>query len=107
MGRTAADNTLLKFGAKGHLLCAGICVLCWGSDDDIRARIERYKDIDLQVGAVQCAATAYNVFADATPGLGCRMAASALPPCNRHSQFAGSREANLLEACADALAQAD
>lgn len=69
VGRAAAENNLLRFGAKGHLLCAGICVMCHGSDDDVRSRIERYKDIDLQ--------------------------------------FAGSREAVLLEACADALSRAD
>jgi hypothetical protein len=47
--RAAAENNLLRFGARGHLLCAGVCVLCYGSDEDVRARIERYKDIDLQV----------------------------------------------------------
>lgn len=69
VARLCADNNLLKFGARGHLLCAGVCVLCHASDEDVRARIERYKDIDLQ--------------------------------------FAGSREAALLESCAEALAQAD
>lgn len=69
VARAAADNNLLKFGAKGHLLCAGVCVLCYASDDDVRARLERYRDIDLH--------------------------------------FAGSREAALLEAAADALSRAD
>ncbi|KAI8468366.1 MAG: TPR-like protein [Monoraphidium minutum] len=69
VARAAADNNLLRFGARGHLLCAGVCVLCHANDEDVRARIERYKDIDLQ--------------------------------------FSGSREAILLEAVADALAQCD
>lgn len=69
VARAAADNNLLRFGARGHLLCAGVCVLCFADDETVRARIERYKDIDLQ--------------------------------------FAGSREATLLEACADALAKCD
>jgi hypothetical protein len=50
VARACADNNLLKFGARGHLLCAGVCVLCHANDEDIRGRIERYKDIDLQVG---------------------------------------------------------
>ena len=52
VARLSAENNLLKFGAKGHLLCAGVCVLCYASDEDVRNRIERYKDIDLQVWGV-------------------------------------------------------
>jgi hypothetical protein len=48
VARAAADNHLLKFGAKGHLLCAGICALCFANDEDMRTRLEKYRDIDLQ-----------------------------------------------------------
>lgn len=69
VGKAAADNNLLKYSAKGHFLCAGICAMLFLSDDDVASRIERYKDSDLQ--------------------------------------FAGSREAQLLEGCAAALAGSD
>ena len=49
VARTAADNPLLKFGAKGHLLCAGICVMCSLADDDVDVRLERYRDLDPQL----------------------------------------------------------
>jgi len=65
----AAENNLLKYGAKGHLLCAGICALCHGSDEEVSNRFERYREVDLQ--------------------------------------FAGSREAALLDGCAAALAASD
>jgi hypothetical protein len=49
VARAAADHHLLRFGARGHLLAAGVCLLCYASDEDVRARLERYRDIDLQV----------------------------------------------------------
>eukprot|EP00879_Flechtneria_rotunda_P002284 GHRR01002476.1.p1 GENE.GHRR01002476.1~~GHRR01002476.1.p1 ORF type:complete len:300 (+),score=124.18 GHRR01002476.1:200-1099(+) len=69
VARACTENNLLRFSAKGYLLQAGICAMCYASDDDIRIKLDQYRDVDLQ--------------------------------------FAGSREANLLEACADALAAAD
>lgn len=48
--RRAVDNNLLKFSARGYLLNAGICYLCYGSVDDIETKIEQYRDIDLQFG---------------------------------------------------------
>eukprot|EP00798_Chlamydomonas_sp_ICE-L_P023303 gene23303-30540_t len=48
--RKAVDNNLLKFSARGYLLNAGICYLCYGSVDDIETKIEQYRDIDLQFG---------------------------------------------------------
>eukprot|EP00878_Enallax_costatus_P001906 GHUV01002067.1.p1 GENE.GHUV01002067.1~~GHUV01002067.1.p1 ORF type:complete len:297 (+),score=108.25 GHUV01002067.1:109-999(+) len=69
VARACTENNLLKFSARGYLLQAGICALCYASDDDMHIKLEQYKDIDLQ--------------------------------------FAGSREANLLETCAEALAACD
>ena len=48
IGRAAADNNLLRFGARGHLLCAGICAMCHLPDSDVATRIERYRDADPQ-----------------------------------------------------------
>ncbi|KAF8072609.1 ASNAP2 [Scenedesmus sp. PABB004] len=69
VARACTENNLLRFSAKGHLLQAGICALCYAGDDDVAVKLEQYRDIDLQ--------------------------------------FAGSREATLLEACAAALAAVD
>eukprot|EP00877_Chromochloris_zofingiensis_P013287 jgi/Chrzof1/8211/Cz03g01200.t1 len=69
VARASTENNLLRFSAKGYLLQAGICLMCYASDEEISNKLERYSDIDLQ--------------------------------------FSGSREANLLTACAEALAQCD
>lgn len=45
--KMAVDNHLLKYSAKGHLLCAGICVMAHADLDRSREAIERYRDIDL------------------------------------------------------------
>jgi alpha-soluble NSF attachment protein len=51
----AAENNLLKYSAKGHLLCAGICALCHLSDEEISTKFERYRDVDLQfAGSREC-----------------------------------------------------
>lgn len=47
VARACVDNNLLKYSAKGHLLCAGICQLCSADLHTIRDAIERYRDIDL------------------------------------------------------------
>lgn len=69
VARACTENNLLRFSAKGYLLQAGVCAMCYASDDDVAVKLEQYRDLDLQ--------------------------------------FAGSREAQLLEACRDALAAAD
>eukprot|EP00775_Hariotina_reticulata_P010459 gene10459-10617_t len=48
VARACTENNLLKFSAKGYLLQAGICALCYASDDDMQIKLEQYKDIDLQ-----------------------------------------------------------
>lgn len=45
--KAAVDNNLLRFSAKGHLLHAALCALCYMDPAAVRDRIERYKDIDL------------------------------------------------------------
>lgn len=56
VGRAAADNNLLKYSAKGHFLCAGICAMLFLSDSDVQGRIERYKESDLQLAGSREAA---------------------------------------------------
>jgi len=43
-----AQKTICSSSAKGYLLQAGICALCYASDDDMQIKLEQYKDIDLQ-----------------------------------------------------------
>jgi alpha-soluble NSF attachment protein len=49
VARAAADNTLLRFSAKGHLLHAALCSLVHAGPEATRNRLERYKDIDLNL----------------------------------------------------------
>ncbi|KAL1558648.1 alpha-soluble NSF attachment protein-like [Salvia divinorum] len=42
----ALSNNLLKYGARGHLLNAGICQLCKGDIIAINKALERYQDLD-------------------------------------------------------------
>lgn len=44
----AVENNLLKFSARGYLLNAGICYMCFCSPDDLEIKVSKYKDIDLQ-----------------------------------------------------------
>lgn len=37
------QNNLLRFGAKGHLLHAALCALCYMPPSGVRDRLERYK----------------------------------------------------------------
>lgn len=46
--RKATENNLLKFSARGYLLNAGICFMCYCSPDDLEIKIAKYKDLDLQ-----------------------------------------------------------
>ncbi|KAJ9516737.1 hypothetical protein QJQ45_027142 [Haematococcus lacustris] len=48
--KRAVENNLLKFSARGYLLNAGICGLCYLRVDDIEAKLDKYRDIDLQFG---------------------------------------------------------
>ena len=55
VARAAADNNLLRFSAKGHLLHAALCSLCYAGPDATRDRMERYKDIDVNLdGSREC-----------------------------------------------------
>lgn len=47
--KRAVDNNLLKFSARGYLLQAGICLLCILPPDDLEIKLDKYRDIDLQV----------------------------------------------------------
>ena len=44
------QTTKLNNSARGYLLHAGICALCYASDEAVEAKLERYRDIDLQFG---------------------------------------------------------
>lgn len=55
VARVSVENNLLKYSAKGYLLCAGICVMCYASDSEISNKLEVYKDIDVQFsGSREC-----------------------------------------------------
>lgn len=43
VARACTENNLLKFSAKGYLLQAGICALCYASDDDMAIKLEQYR----------------------------------------------------------------
>ncbi|KAG8481713.1 hypothetical protein CXB51_026596 [Gossypium anomalum] len=46
IARQSLSNNLLKYGAKGHLLNAGICQLCKGDVVAITNALERYQELD-------------------------------------------------------------
>ncbi len=55
VAKVAVDNTLLKFSAKGHLLHAGICALCYMEPSVVAEKIEHYKDLDVNFdGSREC-----------------------------------------------------
>ena len=55
VAKTAADNNLLRFSAKGHLLHAALCSLVHAGPAPTRDRLERYKDIDVNFdGSREC-----------------------------------------------------
>lgn len=55
VARIAADNNLLRFSAKGHLLHAAICALCHYGPGATREKLQRYKDIDINLeGSREC-----------------------------------------------------
>lgn len=43
VARACTENNLLKFSAKGYLLQAGVCALCYASDDDMAIKLEQYR----------------------------------------------------------------
>lgn len=47
VAKAAVDNNLLKYGAKGYLLNAGICLLCTGDDVAVSSALQRYDDLDI------------------------------------------------------------
>lgn len=49
--KRAVENNLLKFSARGYLLNAGICAMCYTSAADMEAKLQKYRDIDLQFQA--------------------------------------------------------
>lgn len=81
VARAAAENNLLKFSARGHLLNAGICHLAGSDQIAIQRAIEKYEDIDLQ-------------FAGSREG-------------NLFRDLAGAMEEGDVEAFADKLAEFD
>ncbi|KAL2500407.1 Alpha-soluble NSF attachment protein 2 [Forsythia ovata] len=46
IARHSLNNNLLKYGARGHLLNAGICQLCKGDVVAITNALEKYQDMD-------------------------------------------------------------
>ncbi|KAK4766269.1 hypothetical protein SAY87_007911 [Trapa incisa] len=46
IAKHSLNNNLLKYGAKGHLLNAGICQLCKGDVVAITNALDRYQDLD-------------------------------------------------------------
>ncbi|CAK7343674.1 unnamed protein product [Dovyalis caffra] len=46
IARQSLKNNLLKYGARGHLLNAGICQLCRGDVVAVTNALERYEDLD-------------------------------------------------------------
>lgn len=52
VARACTENNLLKFSAKGYLLQAGICALCYASDDDVAIKLEQYRWV--KEGGVGC-----------------------------------------------------
>ncbi|PIN19705.1 Protein required for fusion of vesicles in vesicular transport, alpha-SNAP [Handroanthus impetiginosus] len=46
IARYSLNNNLLKYGARGHLLNAGICQLCKGDVVAINNALEKYEDFD-------------------------------------------------------------
>ena len=46
VAHNSLDNNLLKYSVKGYLLCAGLCVLCFGDSVQISNAVEKYVDMD-------------------------------------------------------------
>ncbi|KAL2896971.1 Alpha-soluble NSF attachment protein 2 [Bienertia sinuspersici] len=46
IARQSLNNTLLKYGVKGHLLNAGLCHLCKGDVVSITNALDKYRDLD-------------------------------------------------------------
>lgn len=46
VARASVDNNLLRFSAKGYLLLACLCAMCYMDYNSIVEKLEKYKDID-------------------------------------------------------------
>ncbi|XP_048495269.1 alpha-soluble NSF attachment protein 2 isoform X2 [Beta vulgaris subsp. vulgaris] len=46
IARQSINNSLLKYGVKGHLLNAGLCHLCKGDVVSINNALDKYQDLD-------------------------------------------------------------
>ncbi|QHO27210.1 Alpha-soluble NSF attachment protein [Arachis hypogaea] len=53
IARQSLNNNLLKYGARGHLLNAGICQLCKGDVVAITNALERYQEMDPTFGGTR------------------------------------------------------
>jgi len=55
IARKCAENNLLRFSTKGHLLHAAICSLCLSGPGPTAERLQRYKEIDINFdGSREC-----------------------------------------------------
>jgi alpha-soluble NSF attachment protein len=55
IAKTAMENNLLKFSAKGYLLNAGICLLCYAGISEAKDKLEAFKEIDFNfAGSREC-----------------------------------------------------
>ncbi|MEW5307248.1 MAG: hypothetical protein WDW38_002510 [Sanguina aurantia] len=48
VAKLAVENNLLKYSARGYLLNAGICLLCYANVEELSRKMDSYRDIDLQ-----------------------------------------------------------
>lgn len=48
--KASLESNLLKYSAKGHLLNAGICAVNHMDPDDVKAKVEDYRELDLNFG---------------------------------------------------------
>lgn len=58
VARSCTESNLLKFSAKGYLLQAGICALCYASDDDMAIKLEQYRSAGCGAWAASSSALA-------------------------------------------------
>eukprot|EP00803_Ostreobium_quekettii_P007256 evm.model.scf_4532.1 EVM.evm.TU.scf_4532.1 scf_4532:2310-6252(-) len=55
VARQAVEHNLLKYSAKGHLLNAGLCRLCYEDPEKFPAMLDRYKELDISfAGSREC-----------------------------------------------------
>lgn len=55
VARQAAEHNLLKYSAKGYLLNAGFCRMCYADPESLPGAIDRYMEIDISfAGSREC-----------------------------------------------------